>query len=208
MVDVNKHNVFPTSLYNFEHKFKNDELKTLVEYIQTKSIMDKDGEVVRRNGSQLENELHKLDIFSNLVKTIIEVTETIMEDKNYEGKPEITNMWANILRPTGQKIHAPHTHSNNIFSGVIYLKASSQTSAIQFFDPRPQASVFVPRKSSLDTDNSSMVSFASKIGTGVIFPSWLMHWVPATEDERISVAWNIIVRGEYGEPDQLQNAYI
>ena len=53
-----------------------------------------------------------------------------------------------------------------------------------------------------------MVSFASKIGTGVIFPSWLMHWVPATEDERISVAWNIIVRGEYGEPDQLQNAYI
>ena len=85
MVDVNKHNVFPTSLYNFEHKFENDELKTLVDHIQTKSIMDKDGEVVRRNGSQLENELHKLDIFSNLVKTIIEVTETVMEDKNYEG---------------------------------------------------------------------------------------------------------------------------
>ena len=71
MADVNKHNVFPTSLYNFEHKFENDELKTLVDHIQTKSIMDKDGEVVRRNGSQLENELHKLDIFSNLVKTII-----------------------------------------------------------------------------------------------------------------------------------------
>ena len=29
-----------------------------------------------------------------------------------------------------------------------------------------------------------------------------------TQDERISIAWNIIVRGEYGEPNALQNAYI
>ena len=208
MADVKKQDAFPTSLYNFEHKFQDGELKTLVDYIQEKSFVEIDGQKLRRNGSQLENEIHKLDIFSNLVKTIMGVTETIMEDKTYEGKPEITNMWANILRPTGQKFHAPHTHSNNIFSGVLYLKASSKTSAIQFFDPRPQASVFVPRKSSDDFGNSDMISFDSKVGTGIIFPSWLQHWVPATEDERISVAWNVLVRGEYGEPEQLQNAHI
>ena len=133
MVDVKKHEAFPTSLYNFEHKFASGELKTLVDYIQEKSFVEKNGQKLRRNGSQLENEIHKLDIFSNLVKTIMGVTETIMEDKTYQGKPEITNMWANILRPTGQKFHAPHTHSNNIFSGVLYLKASNKTSAIHFF---------------------------------------------------------------------------
>ena len=111
MADVNKHNVFPTSLYNFEHKFENDELKTLVDHIQTKSIMDKDGEVVRRNGSQLENELHKLDIFSNLVKTIIEVTKTIMEDKNYES-----NRLANL--------HQMDTEIANHFSKVNGLMIS------------------------------------------------------------------------------------
>ncbi len=216
MVDVKKHDAFPTSLYNFEHKFASGELKTLVDYIREKSFVEKNGQNLShlgarwnsRTGSQLENEIHKLDIFSNLVKTIMGVTETIMEDKTYQGKPEITNMWANILRPTGQKFHAPHTHSNNVFSGVLYLKASSKTSAIQFFDPRPQASVFVPRRSSDDFGNSDMIAYDSKVGTGIIFPSWLQHWVPATEDERISVAWNVLVRGEYGEPEQLQNAHI
>ena len=208
MADVKKHNAFPTSLYNFEHKFEDDELNTLVHYITKKSFMEQNGEMVRRSGSQLENELHKLDIFSRLTKTINDVTKTIMEDKMYEGEPEITNMWANILRPTGQKSHAPHTHSNNIFSGVLYLKASSYTSAIQFFDPRPQANVFVPRKKDTDTGNSDMVEFQSKVGLGIIFPSWLQHWVPETKDERISVAWNVIVRGEYGEPNTLQNAHI
>ena len=35
-----------------------------------------------------------------------------------------------------------------------------------------------------------------------------MHWVPQTHDERISISWNILVRGNYGEPDTLQNAHI
>tara|TARA_B100001996_G_scaffold344829_1_gene300835 strand:+ start:623 stop:1249 length:627 start_codon:yes stop_codon:yes gene_type:complete len=208
MADVIKHQAFPTTLYNFEHEFKDNELDVLVQYITKKSITEKNGEIIRRNGSQLENKLHKNDIFSNLTKTIIDVTKTIMDDKMYEGEVEITNMWANILRPTGQKSHAPHTHSNNVFSGVIYLKASSNTSAIQFFDPRPQASVLVPRKKNVDTSNSDMIEFQSKVGLGVIFPSWLQHWVPETKDERISIAWNVIIRGEYGEENKLQNANI
>ena len=52
------------------------------------------------------------------------------------------------------------------------------------------------------------MSFDSQEGYGLIFPSWLQHWVPQTNDERISIAWNIIIRGEYGEPNTLQNAYI
>ena len=52
------------------------------------------------------------------------------------------------------------------------------------------------------------MSFDSQIGYGVIFPSWLQHWVPQTKEERISIAWNIIVRGDYGEAGDLQNAHI
>ena len=42
-------------------------------------------------------------------------------------------MWANKLEKGDT--HPPHTHSNNIFSGVYYLEGGSE---IQFFDPRPQ----------------------------------------------------------------------
>ena len=65
-----------------------------------------------------------------------------------------------------------------------------------------------PRKKEYTRLNSNIAQFQSETGWGVVFPSWLVHWVPETKDERISIAWNIIVRGEYGEPNALQNAYI
>ena len=53
-----------------------------------------------------------------------------------------------------------------------------------------------------------MIQFDSVKGSGFIFPAWLQHWVPATHHERISVSWNVLVRGYYGEPKTFQNAYI
>ena len=103
--------------------------------------------------------------------------------------------------------HAPHTHSNNFLSGVYYLEAGENTSNIQFFDPRLQASVLQPRNNS-NRMNSSMLQFNSIKGFGYIFPSWLQHWVPTTTEERISISWNIILRGDYGESGTLQNARI
>ena len=53
-----------------------------------------------------------------------------------------------------------------------------------------------------------MVQFNSQKGMGLIFPSWLQHWVPTTEKDRISISWNIILRGDYGQPHTLQNSHI
>ena len=111
-------------------------------------------------------------------------------------------MWGNLLNKGNS--HAPHTHSNNILSGVYYLQSGSP---IQFFDPRPAATILKPRNTP-NWDNSGMMQFDSTVDIALFFPSWLMHWVPPTSEERVSIAWNIIVRGEYGEPHTLQNAYI
>ena len=120
-------------------------------------------------------------------------------------------MWGNILKPNSSRsAHHPHTHSNNFLSGTFYLQSSSKTSPIFFFDPRPQASIMRPRKKDKlgNNLNADQMSFDSQTGYGVIFPSWLQHWVPQTNDERISIAWNILPRGDYGEPNTLQNAHI
>ena len=92
-------------------------------------------------------------------------------------------------------------------SGVYYLEAEDGAAPIQFFDPRPQAKVLRPRNKT-SWQNCSMIQFDAVNGVGYIFPSWLQHWVPPTNGERISISWNIILRGEYGEPGTLQNAYI
>ena len=208
MADVERHDFFPTCLYRFKHDFEENELNSLIKHIEDNSLSKQNGQIVKRTGSQTQNELHKIDTFTNLTKTITDVTEAILKEQEYMGEVEITNMWGNILRPQSQRAHAPHSHSNNFLSGVFYLKTSSNTSPIQFFDPRPQSSVLKPRKSGFNTLNSDMAEFQSETGGGVVFPSWLVHWVPETKDERISLAWNIIVRGEYGEPNTLQNAHI
>ena len=39
--------------------------------------------MVKRNGSQTQNELHKIDTFSNLTKTIIDVTKSILDEQGY-----------------------------------------------------------------------------------------------------------------------------
>ena len=137
-------------------------------------------------------------------KSIYKITEKICEKYEYlYDRLEFTGMWANKLK--AGDIHPPHTHSNNIFSGVYYLEGGSQ---IQFFDPRPQASVLHPNLKYTNFDNSGMIGFDAEKGTGLIFPSWLQHWVTKTNKTRISISWNILLRGDYGQPGTLQNSHI
>ena len=208
MANVERHDFFPTCLYRFKHDFEENELDSMISHIDLNSLSEHNGQTVKRTGSQTQDDLQRIPTFSNLTRTIMDVSKHILNEQGYMGEIEITNMWGNILRPQSQRAHAPHTHSNNFLSGVFYLKTSSDTSPIQFFDPRPQSNVLKPRKKEFNLLNSDMAQFNSETGYGVVFPSWLQHWVPETKDERISIAWNVIVRGEYGEPNTLQNATI
>ena len=127
-------------------------------------------------------------------------------------KLEMTSMWGNYLKPG--EFHPPHTHSNNFISGVFYLLSSDGPDGkpagaqIIFNDPRAQTSIWSPRRIRPDVFNSNQLTFPCIEGTGYIFPSWLQHMVPSTPVERMSISWNIIVRGNYGEPGDLQNAHI
>ena len=188
MVDVKTHRCFPTSIHEVKLNIDSLDKKQMLQYVQLNSKDD---------------DLHIMSYFKPLANKILECSKKILKDGGYEfDKIEITNMWGNLLSK-GQS-HAPHTHSNNILSGVYYLQSGSP---IQFFDPRPAATILKPRNTP-NWDNSGMIQFDSVEDIALFFPSWLMHWVPSTSKERASIAWNVIVRGEYGEPHTLQNAYI
>ena len=188
MVDVKTYRCFPTSIHEVKLNIDSLNKKQMLEYVQ---LQDED------------DDLHRMSYFRSLADKVLEYSEKILKDGGYEfDKIEITNMWGNLLSE-GQS-HAPHTHSNNILSGVYYLQSGSP---IQFFDPRPAATILKPRNTP-NWDNSGMIQFDSVEDIALFFPSWLLHWVPSTSKERVSIAWNVIVRGEYGEPHTLQNAYI
>ena len=193
MVDVTQHKLFPTIVSEFKYDMSSEEHGIVLKELrssETKMIL------------QTKDNLHtKLPLFK---KKVFETTEKVCREfKFLYNTLEITGMWANKLKKGDS--HPPHTHSNNVFSGVYFLE---QGSPIQFFDPRPQASVLHPNLEYTTFDNSSMMQFNSQKGIGLIFPSWLQHWVPTTNKDRISISWNIILRGDYGQPHTLQNSHI
>ena len=197
MANVKIHRCFPTTIGQFAYYPDDMELKDMEAHIHLSK---------KNHKYHTEDDLHAISYYADLRDFILHNTKTYMADLKYEyEKLEITGMWANHLFPGDA--HPPHTHSNNFLSGVYYLKAEGNTSPIQFFDPRPQANILRPRNEPT-WENATMVQFDAVTGVGYIFPSWLQHWVPPTEEDRISISWNILVRGYYGEKGTLQNAYI
>ena len=196
MVDVIKHSLFPTIINSFEFDMDEQEYNLVINKLN--NIEKSREELIIQTPDNLFIDIPK---FANSIGII---TEKICEDLNYKYESiEMTGMWANKL--IKGEVHPPHTHSNNIFSGVYYLEGGSQ---IQFFDPRPQASVFQIDVTKVTQSNASMLAFDSQKGAGLIFPSWLTHWVPVTDKTRISISWNILLRGDYGQPGTLQNSHI
>ena len=196
MVDVIKHSLFPTIINSFEFDMDEKEYNLVINKLN--NIEKSREELIIQTTDNLFIDIPK---FANSIGII---TEKICEDLNYKYESiEMTGMWANKL--IKGEVHPPHTHSNNIFSGVYYLEGGSQ---IQFFDPRPQASVLQIDVTKVTQSNASMLAFDSQKGDGLIFPSWLTHWVPVTDKTRISISWNILLRGDYGQPGTLQNSHI
>ena len=197
MVDVKQHKVFPTIINEFEFDMDKQECDLVIDELNDMEKY-KENNLITQTTDDLSRHIPKF------TKKIYNITEHICEKYSYlYDRLEFTGMWANKLK-VGD-IHPPHTHSNNIFSGVYYLEGGSQ---IQFFDPRPQASVLQPNTTEDNFNNTSMLGFTSDKGVGLIFPSWLQHWVIRTDKTRISISWNVILRGDYGKPNTLQNSHI
>ena len=150
--------------------------------------------------------LDKTEPFKWFANDIGKTAFDIFDKLNYNVQDiEITGMWGNILHPG--ETHPPHTHSNNFLSGVFYLESDAETGII-FSDPRPAADVLVPRKKTKTNENSNLLSYISKQNRLIIFPSWLVHCVPINKSkrDRISISFNIQIKGQVGEQHEFQSA--
>lgn len=121
-------------------------------------------------------------------------------------KPEVefymTTSWAIKFLPGGST--QAHTHSNSLFSGVLYLKAAEETGQISFHKYSKYLDVSSPSLSLGFTEwnifNSDKWSITPHKNQIIIFPSNVVHSVETnnSNDDRISIAFNMFVRGEFG----------
>ena len=107
----------------------------------------------------------------------------------------IKEMWVNVLDTGGRQ--ALHNHANSFVSGVVYL-TPTHPDAQTVFMKSPGGTDFAFRNDHEGMAPSAYsadkwVSPASEPGDCVLFPSYLMHAVPANPGpRRISLSFNAI----------------
>lgn len=147
---------------------------------------------------QSRDDLSGTEELAELVSLVDEASRAALSLLQVQCTLKITGLWGNISR--GQTALHEHTHPNNFLSGVFYVRMPEGAGAIVFKDPRPQTRILRPRTLRDNPLNSLEFECAATAGTLLLFPAWLEHGVrpSRTEDERISVAWNLMITGPLG----------
>ena len=107
----------------------------------------------------------------------------------------VKEMWVNVLDPGGRQ--AMHNHANSFVSGVVYL-TPTHPDARTVFMKSPGGSDFAFKNDNAAVSTNpynadKWISPACQPGDVVLFPSYLLHAVPANPGERrITMAFNAI----------------
>ena len=116
----------------------------------------------------------------------------------------ITNSWITKKSlKSGYKKHHKHNHPNSIFSGVFYLDVEDGNDQKLFFSGKPgflDTFNFDYHYSDFNMFNSRTYWLPVNVGTCIIFPSQVSHWVDEikTGGERIVLGFNCFVKGKFG----------
>ena len=200
--------IFPTSIFCFDDVLEPEYIDSMREDIIKSGKIN--AEQRQANWQSVKNnKLYELPKYKELGKMALNACIKYIDLLEYKlDDIELTGMWSNILKPG--ETHPPHTHSNNYISGVYYVQADNEptTSAINFLDPRGQTCVLQPQQKRYNIYNSTRHSLPAKVNRMILFPSWLSHFVPInySKSDRISIAFNAMLKGKVGEPTNFQSA--
>lgn len=161
---------------------------------------------IRQTGGAIHKDKRLEPLCERIVSTVNDISSNVIKyDPNYEV--EIVSMWGNIQGP-GASLHK-HAHHNSVFAGAIYVNEiddeDGKFPAIQF--SRPWKTQFKPSITEDNIYNFAEAWITIKKDLVVIFPAWLEHQVERnlTDKNRFSIAFNIMLRGRFGDENDLES---
>jgi uncharacterized protein (TIGR02466 family) len=192
--------IFPTPIFfnNINKKITKKELDYL-DYIKNNECHDNNG-----NKASINTYILNLDVFKELkeqinnyitfyFKNVLEVDDSI--------KPYITQSWLNFTEE--DNFHHIHAHTNSIVSGVYYFNADINSDNITFYKDMYEQIKLKYKNSSIL--NANTWTFDVKTGDLILFPSNVPHGVNVKRGKniRISLAFNVFIKGDLGEDNYL-----
>lgn len=186
--------LFPTFVWKTE--LTPDASEPINRDIRTKlaELMGGQIRVGAQESFQTAQDLYRYPEFGQLISLIQSAVGGVFDYLKIEADDAaITGCWANV-NGIGAR-HRPHTHPNNLLSGVYYVTAKPGADKITFDDPRSQTFIIYPRFKEPTLENSTEIHLTVREGTLLVFPAWLQHRVGPNESdgERISVSFNAMI---------------
>jgi uncharacterized protein (TIGR02466 family) len=199
MIEYNIHGIFPTPIYisKINRELTNKELSFID---KTKSDCNKNEGNITSNNNYILNQKAFKDLKTDLDLKVQDYFDKVISPAN-NITPYITQSWLNYTETN--QYHHKHAHPNSLVSGVFYINCHEEHDKIKFFNDRYQT--IKPEVKNWNLYNSETWWFSVKTGDIILFPSSLTHMVETKQGDntRISLAFNVFIKGTIGNNKQL-----
>ena len=192
--------IFPTPIYisSIDRELNQKELSFI-----NKTKLD----VFKNEGNTSSNDNYILN--NKAFKNLKELLDLKVED--YFNKviapsntitPYITQSWLNYTETN--QYHHKHQHPNSLVSGVFYINCNEQFDKIIFYKKDIYQTI-KPEIKEWNLWNSESWWFSVKTRDLIMFPSSLTHMVETKKgtNTRISLAFNVFIKGKFGNNKEL-----
>jgi len=198
-VEATINGIFPTPVYisKIDRELNKKEL-SFIDKIKLDTY-NNEGNKTSNDNYILNNKIFK-DLKEDLDLRIKDYFDKVISPSN-NITPYITQSWLNYTETN--QYHHKHQHPNSLVSGVFYINSDENFDKIKFFDDK--YSNIKPEVKDWNIWNSQTWWFSVKTGDVILFPSSLTHMVETKQGDntRISLAFNVFIKGTVGDNKQL-----
>ena len=191
--------IFPTPIYisKLDRELTPLELKFVD---KNKKDFYKNQGNITTNNNYILNEKHFTNIKKELDLKVQDYFNKVISTAN-NITPYITQSWLNYTETN--QYHHKHAHPNSLLSGVFYINCDKEYDKITFFNDNYKTIKLEIKDWNIW--NSESWWFPVKTGDVILFPSSLTHMVETKKGDntRISLAFNVFIKGTIGSNNQL-----
>ena len=196
-MELSVENLFikPVVLSKTLYTFTEEELNYIKNDIRVQANV---GNTVSISNNVIEESNGKLDNIKKFIELGLKFyVKNIIAPLSDNIEFYISNSWTNYTKKMNH--HHKHLHNNSLISGCLYIDADPTCNSIAFFN-EGYSSVLIESEQQ-NPYNSQSWNVPVKTGQLILFNSSMVHGVPPSDFEgtRISLAFNVFVKGDIGK---------
>ena len=198
--------MFSIPLIHCELDEDTSELRQCTDYVLNTNQVDVDEyKIFQKSGLKetIDFEFRVLEQFPKMKQMFTHISNRLIkEGLNYDNKLEISSSW---FTKTHKGEQSPmHDHKNCVFSAVYYYgDYDDKVGNLIFKNPIVNLTSYRLNVGESNRFNTYDIEITPQAGSLLIFPSYVSHKIDVHKSEipRLSLAFNMVPVGDYGDGD-------